>query len=214
MADTYADLTARIADEISRSDLTSQIALATLSAVAFYEKKRFYFNEMRSLTFSTVAAQEFYTSSDAAGIAQLTAIDSVRITISTNDVYGLEPIDYDYLDAISQSSTVDQGQPTNYAYFGRQFRLYPIPDDVWTIRVSGVKSLTALSSGTDSNAWTTVADAEALIRARAKFDLYSNVIRDDDEALKYKALEKEEYQALTGRNSGLQGSGYVMSTNF
>ena len=214
MADTLADLKTRIADEIARTDLTSQIASAITSAINYYEKKRFYFNEMRSLTFSTVAAQEFYSSTDATGIAQLTDIDRVRITISTSQVYDLEAENYDVLDATSQSTTSDQGQPIWYAYYARQFRLYPIPNAVYTVRISGVKSLTALSAGTDSNAWTTEADAEPLIRMRAKADLYANVIRDDDEALKFKALEKEEFAALRSRTTNLGASGKIMATTF
>lgn len=212
MTDTFGDIKTRIADEISRSDLTSQIQTAVLSAIEYYEKRRFYFNEMRSLTFSTVAGQEFYTSSDAAGIAQLTAIDSVRIT--TSDTYALEPEKYDVLDAISESTTTDYGEPTMYAYFGRQFRLYPIPSSAWTVRVSGVKSLTTLSASSDTNAWTTGADAEALIRMRAKGDLYANVIRDDDEATKFEILERKELAMLIGRTGSLSGTGYVTATQF
>src|SRR5262245_40398537 len=135
---TFAVLKAQIADDLSRSDLTSQIQTAVLDAITYYERKRFYFNESRSLTFNTVANQEFYTSSDAAAIPTMLEIDTAKISITSTDVYALNVVTNDELELVSQNSTIDAGQPSDIAYYNQTFRLYPIPQDVYAVRVSGV----------------------------------------------------------------------------
>lgn len=64
---TYLILQNRISNEVrnvstaASSDIQSEIQSAIKSAIAHYERERFYFSELRSETFSTVANQEFYT---------------------------------------------------------------------------------------------------------------------------------------------------------
>lgn len=212
MAGTYADMQTRIADEISRSDLTSQIALAIQTAIKFYERERFYFNESNGITFNTVLGQEEYTSSDNADIPNILNIDDVRITISSGNVYTLAPRNWDFLEDTSMSSLQDRGLPTTYAYYSRKMRLYPVPDNVYAIRITAVKALPALSAGTDANDWMT--EGEDLIRYKAKWELYTHTIRDFDMAKACADSEAMALQKLRGATASRGSSGYLMATNF
>src|SRR5689334_5061353 len=68
-----AALKARIARDLNRTDLTTQIADEISSAIAYYRSHRFEFNEIQA-TFSTVAFQDEYA------IASMGQPDTLRIT--------------------------------------------------------------------------------------------------------------------------------------
>ncbi len=209
MSGTYGDMQTRIADELARTDLTSQIQLAILSAIAHYERRRFYFNETTS-TFSTVANQEYYSSSNLADIATLVEIDSIRVTISSTR-YTLIPRDFAYLDAICTNASAT-GNPTDYCYYQEQIRLYPIPSTARTVTMAYIKRLATLSASGDSNAWTT--DAEELIRQRAKCDLFANVIRSPDEAMACRQYELIALDNLTAETVSRISTGHIRPTAF
>ena len=206
---TYGTMQDRIADELARTDLTSQIPKSILSAIAHYERQRFYFNETQ-FTFSTVANQEYYTSADSSQIPQLSQIDTVRITVNSS-TYTLLNRDFAYLEAVQTSSTYT-GDPTEYAYYAQQIRLYPIPSAVRTIQISGLQKFTALSATADTNAWMT--DAEELIRARAKYDLFMHVIRSPEEALLMREAERDSYLALVSDTTTRVSTGRFRPTSF
>lgn len=225
MTGTYGDLQARIADELIRSDLTSQIKIAILSAITTYQRERFYFNESRSSTFSTVAGQEFYTSADLAAIPNLINIDTVLFYQSPSYRYPLDVRTWDELELWSLNPNTVSGFPSDYAYYAQQLRLYPIPSGVYTVRLSGVQRLTPdpLSADSDTNAWMT--DGEELIRQRAKGDLLINTIRDPDYQAGQAQLammgesylchaEKSAYLAVRGQTTQLLSSGRVRATQF
>jgi hypothetical protein len=190
MANDYAQLQARIADEVMRSDLTSQIAYAIADAIRHYERRRFYFNQ-KVASFATVAGQEYYGASDLADIPSLVAIDDMKILIDTA-TYALTPMDFGTMDGLQTGAV--KADPLSYAYYAQQIRLYPMPSGVRTITMAYVCRLSTLSSGSDANAWTT--DAETLIRQRAKRMLNLDVVKDDAEAARAGQLEAEALAEL------------------
>lgn len=165
---TLAVMKARIADELNRSDLTSQIALAITSAIDNYKYTRFWFNE-GTATSSTAADTEYVSQP-----ATLLSVDSIAITISANDIYTLDPKSYAMLELL-QGASFSSGQPYYYAPYKEQYRLYPVPDAIYTLTWSGIIDDTAFSSDSDSNAWST--EAEELIRQRAKAIVRIDVIQ-------------------------------------
>ena len=209
---TYGDMLARIADELDRTDLSSQIQKAVLTAVAYYERKPFWFTES-SFTFSTVAGQELYTSSDAPAIATTPEIDRLN-----GNFFGLRtPLqkrDWEQIDNIS-TLTTSRAMPQDWAYRAYAIRLYPIPDRAYTITAYHVPRLTALSANSDSNAWTN--DAEALIRSRAKIDLMLNVIRGpemEQEVAALRGQEQDELSALFAETARRKATGMIIPTQF
>lgn len=209
---TYGTMQDRIADELDRADLTNQITRAIKSAIAYYERKPFWFNEQRTISFPTVDGQEFYGSSDDSDIPNLLRIDTLKIAETSTDKYDLERRPFEELDAYSQSNVNDEGKPVWYAYYAKQIRLYPIPDASYSIYGSGIIALADLSATTDTNAWMT--DGEALIRARAKWDLYTHVIKEVESAQLMKAAENEELRSLMAATSARKATGRILPTQF
>lgn len=210
---TFLDMITRIDDELDRGGaINAQIRKAIVTAVAFYARKKFYFTET-SFTFNTVVAQEYYGVADNAAIATSPSLDILNIDINAGR-FQLVKQSFDYVDSISYL-VGSLGQPMIWAYRAEQIRLYPIPSQVWTITAFDIPRLTALSSDSDSNAWTN--DAEALIRATAKIDLIQNVIRGTDmaeEILLLKDEQRRELAGLFGEGASRSAEGAMTPTDF
>lgn len=174
---TFGDMKSRIADELSRSDLTTQIGLEILTAISHYETERWSWSEQRA-TASTVTSTAF--------IALPTDFldeDSLMITINGSKD-PVRRVGYEYIDKIDSGDYT--GEPSVYAFYDGQIRLYPIPDRAYTITLSYLKAQTALSADADTNDWTN--EGEALIRARAKAAVRINYLND--------AAAKQEMMAV------------------
>jgi hypothetical protein len=210
---TYGDMQTRIADEIHRDDLTSQIQNAILSAVAFYAGQRFSGNEKRG-TITTISGTRFYatdTASPGTLPTDIAEIDSVVLTVSGRD-YQLERVAYDHLESIDAGATLTLGDPTVWAWYSGQLRLYPTPNAARTVTLSYQTILTALSSSSDSNFWTN--DGEALIRSRAKRSLAMHYTMDQVLSQAMGVAEQEELTALKRRADKLISSGRIRPTSF
>ena len=208
---TFGTMRDRIADELDRADMTSQIEREIKSAIAFYERKRFWFNEKR-IDFATVASREWYTSADDSDIPNLLTLDIAKIAINATTKNELELLPYAELEFVSDGGEADEGQPTGLAYFQKQIRLYPIPDASYSVVLSGIFALDSLSASADTNAWMT--DAEALIRQRTRRMIYSSVIRDPELAAEAGRLEVEELRTLIEATTLKKATGRVLPTQF
>jgi hypothetical protein len=210
MAD-YGTMQARIANELRRSDLTDEIRDAIQGAISHYEEERFWFNEDRSTTFSTVADQEFYTSADAANIPNISEFDTLRITVTSNWNYPLIKRTYQEIDAW-QSNANFTAYPTDYCRYDKSIRLYPIPNGAYTIRVSGTLLEATLSASADTNPWMT--DGERLIRAHAKWIVFTDQLRDPVQAQAMAGIESRVYAEYLSKTVNRVSSGRVRGTQF
>ena len=181
---TYGTMQTRIADELVRDDIASQIQNAILTAITMWEGTRLWFNEKR-YALSTVADQEYYdwsamvmaSDSSALGTGEsLLEVDSIRIENNGN-WFPLRPQTMDYFDEVQAPSAQYTGVPYDYTIFGNQLRLGPIPDAVYTLTISGLARLPTLSLDSDTTAWMT--EGEALIRNQAKIILAQDVLQDE-----------------------------------
>src|SRR5690242_5976513 len=125
MTGTYLDMQTRIGDEVQDSTgIPSNIKNAIQDAIKLYRGTRFYWNQ-KTITFSTVANQEYYSTSDNSDIPNLVEIDAA--VISNNGVKSeLVPVAFEEIDVSQSGQAISI--PRNYAYFNQQIRLYPIPD--------------------------------------------------------------------------------------
>ena len=210
---TLAILKSRIADELARDDLTTQIAYAISDAIAAYTDERFYFNESRSNTFATVANQEFYTSSDAAFIGTLNKIDYIACYVGDQpyQVLPMRPVD---MESFSTNGT-STGQPSWYVFYNKSLRFYPVPDAVYTVRVAAAVDVAApATDGEASNAW--MIYAERLIRSRAKLELALHVLKDLELAATMQQAVEEAFDQLKSRTNQLTqiGDGLVRAMEF
>jgi len=194
---TLAVLKSRIASEMERSDLTGAIANAISDAIEEYGKERFWFNESRNLTFSTVALQREYGAADASWIPNLVTVDALFVTIG-GQVRDLGKENPAILELFNDSST-PSGQPYAWAVLDSNIILYPTPDQAYTVRAVAHYRLDALTDDTQSNAWTT--EAERLIRRRAKQLLQMEVILDAEGAQMTEPLIGEALDSLRAETS-------------
>jgi len=210
---TLSTMKTRIADELARTDLTSQIGYAISDAISAYDTERWFFSENRDTTFSTVADQEFYTSSDAAGFSNLIAIDYVSLTVADTPYILLErpPAELEWASTNSTST----GQPSWFNWYNESLRLYPIPDGVWTGRVVGAFKPSAPATDDEtSNPWMTY--AERLIRSRAKLELAVHVLFDRELAADMSAASDEAWSQLKDHTNmqTQQGRGLITPMAF
>jgi hypothetical protein len=206
---TLATMKSRIADELARTDLTSQIADAINDAIAEHERERFWFNESRDKTLSTVAAQRIYTTADATWIPDIIEIDDLFVTVSGVN-YRLRKEDPSDLELLSDSPT--SGRPYAWAYLNKSIQLYPKPDQVYTVRAVAHVRLAALASDSDTNAWTT--EAERLIRATAKLFIATDVTYDQLVAQAADSAIQRQLAVLRAETSRRKTVGRVSPTQF
>jgi hypothetical protein len=198
-----ATLKSRIASDLHRSNLTAVIASAITDAIAEYQGRRFAFNQVRD-TFLTVAGQEFYAEgTDPDDIPDdIAELDAVTATINGRRCR-LDPWSFGEGETFS-TMTTSLGQPTRFAWYAQQIRLYPIPDGAYTVTLSYLQRIAAPASDATSNAWTT--EAEQLIRAAVKKSICRDYLRDQPgeaaaeraETQAFRRLKREALQLDTG----------------
>lgn len=190
---TLGELKTRIADEIVRSDLTTQISRAIDSAIAFYGRRRFRFN-VQDTALAVVAGTTAYT------LPTVREVDAIL----DGDGWPLVGRPAEWFDWDLTAT----GTPTDWAWRAGVLRLYPTPSAGASFVVRGLVTLPALTSDGQSNAWTT--DAEDLIRFRAKADLFANVIRENaEEVAVCRAQEQEAYRELLADAAKAGPSGLI-----
>lgn len=202
MADDYGSMQTRIADELARSDLTSQIKLAILTAIKYYEREPFYFNQTSVTVPSVANTQNYALPSDFSLMKRMT------LTVSTTSVFSVDPFPWEWIRQMTTMTTLI-GQPTKYGIFGQQFYVYPIPDlSTYTFTEYYWQKFPALSASGDTNAW--MVDGEELIRCRAKWDLLTNVIRDPEEAQVQYSVCKDALDNLSASSSRRISAGRIL----
>lgn len=209
--DTLTLLKADIANDISRSDLTTEIAAAISKAIEHYQTVRFYFNETRGETFSTVADQPRYSSADDAAIPTFVTLDGLVITVGGQNrpLSWIDPLEYEVLVDNSAST----GQPYSYTYYDQTIGLYPIPSDAYTVRMLGhIKKAAPATDGEANNVWMT--EAYDLIRARATKIICIRPIKDRQTASDMAQLEMEQLERLKVETSKRIATGCVKASDF
>jgi len=189
---TYGTMQDRIADEINRTDLTTQIQSAIKSAIQFYKTHRFNFNEGKSVR-NTADGDEFV------GLpSDYLEVDTLGITVSSR-YYQLMQRTHESLDKITWSDGSYKGFPIMYAIYEQNIRLYPIPDGTYELKMTYLRSLSDVSATGDTSSWFT--DGEELVRTHAKIDLLENIIRGPDAMNEAGSLRMRENEVLRNMRS-------------
>jgi hypothetical protein len=158
----------RIADELARADLTSQISDAIRSAINYYAGEHWFFNEVADFSFTTSSSLEIYPVPD----------DFERLVIMQTIIGGQRvPCDYQTYDTIRRWQTnLVFGQPTDFSIYNRDLVVYPIPNGPFVEVLSYIQTVSTLTSTACTNAFMTY--GEELIRNRARADIQVNFLRD------------------------------------
>jgi hypothetical protein len=196
-------LKTQIYTDLTRSDQTSAVANAISSAIDYYSNERWWFLEHRA-TASLSSSVAFYTVP-----TNMKFPDSLLITLSGSRT-PLSRVDYQEIDEHDDGKTF--GQPSEWAYYQDNIRMYPVPDGAYTMTLSYHRELTAMPSASSSNAWTGV--ARDLIRHRAVREVRQSVLRDYDGASAAGALERESYQFLRSLHDRRISTGRIKKTDW
>lgn len=202
---TLAIMKSRISDEIARSDLTSQIAYAIEDAIKAYQHKKFSFSNAR-FDFSTVIDQEFYTSADHANLAPdvLQKIEYIKLYIGDTP-RTLKAMTPERIESAASNGLLT-ADPSNYCWYTEQLRLWPIPYAVRTVRMGAkIRPAVPASDAETGNAWMT--EGERLIRCRAKFELYTHVIRNSQKAADMVPLVTDAFDQLREKDTDINIDG-------
>lgn len=183
-AATYGDMQTRIADELNRSDLTSQIKREIQSAIARYERHRFWFNEGADTASTTASTQRLAVPDD--GIEY----DALEITYSTVP-QELPRLAWPQFVRAGYLNTAVEGLPSAWSYFRNEIFFWPVPDTAYALTLYYVKQFSALSADDDTNDWMT--EGEELIRARARQAVRINYLQDAA------AIQEAQGMALSGQ---------------
>lgn len=210
---TLADLKAAIADDIddTAGEYASQIDAAISAAIRYCERYRFYFNETRDETFVTVDGREWYDAADNANIPTLVRIHALYRENANGERIDLIRAAPETLEW-SNDGTFPKGTPSEWTYFNRKIRLFPIPGaEVFTIRMQlGPYRLAPLVGPDDSNAWLT--EAYDMVKARAKYIVWKDTLKEP--VLGAEALNdfNDQFDALKGETSSRTGTGFITPT--
>lgn len=199
-ARTLGDLKTRIADELVRADLASQIALAITDAISEATTHRFWFMEARGLEIPVVTDTDTYVGDD---ISNLIEIDRL-VLITNGQRRTLRPMNDDDVDRLNDGGA-PSGEPYAYSRYGDQLRLYPTPRQNYTVHIDGITRGATLDADADSNIWTTT--GERYIRALAKRNVLADVIQDDDRAQTQDALASRYREELWAQTHHRTSSG-------
>ena len=200
---TYSELQTQIALELGRTDLTTPIQTAILSAIKHYQRRLSLFGQSTQ-SISTVAGTAEYSLA-----TDFLALDLVQLADS-NGTWTLDAELYDVLLALDTTGL--RSEPDRYGYRNYKLRLYPTPDAVYTITAYYWSALAAPTGASDSTGWTN--DLLDLIRHRAKVDLAANVLRDDQGAATYRAAEMDTLDGVVLQRDRALSLGSVVPTEF
>lgn len=204
---TLSDLKTRIITETNRDDLNDELAdalsLCIQQSIDFYKNQRFWFNELRTTSTLTSGSEYVDIPADFVYIDQLRIIiGGVRYAMTKNTMEEIE----------SLYSVPLTGQPTNWAEWVYQARVWPTPNIDYTLIWLGVKNVTPALDYTDGNStneW--LVSGYDLIDARARFLLYRDYFRDDQGMQIAKAAETEALSNLKAWSNRLIATGRVRS---
>lgn len=206
---TFLEIQTRIAGDLRRSNILTEIKRAINDAITEAAKTRFYFNEQHE-SFPTVIGQEYYSD------LGITEVDDMWYW--QNGVVGgfKQRV---YLKSQSEADdyrigNVTNGQLDTFSRYGGQFRLEPVPQLVMTVYVDGFGKMTPnpLVNDGDTNAWLT--EGELYITALAKRNLLRDVIRDYGEARVLEGIADGYKEQLEADTATRGATGTIRSTKF
>jgi hypothetical protein len=204
---------------------STDIQNAIQDAIKEHERQSFYFNEIRDARnfrtddsyrlvrddngnlitddggWATTAGMEFYPAGYHPSIGSMAMIRTMVAVISATR-YLLAPRTMQWM----ESRSVNPGwraMPTDWCWHAGGIRLYPIPDAVYPMIMTGIMRFAPLSVTGDTNPW--VVEAEELIRQAAKRRIYQDILRNTEQIQVCQQAEGRALSALkreTARRAG------------
>ncbi|CAF26571.1 hypothetical protein [Bartonella quintana] len=213
-AKTFSDMVALIQDEIddTTAEYSLQIRDSILTALRLCEREPFFFNKKREATFKTQSGKTWYGQEEGIFIQSEKNLEAVLLgtQAATQTQLFHKPIQ-----ALQQQygSPPLQGTPLFYTCLEQKIGLFPTPQDVETVHLFyfplrfGDEQLME-----EGNPW--LMHAFDLIKARAKYELYKNILKDPEyAAVSFKDFQ-EQLQALQFETSRRTDSAHILPMRF
>lgn len=203
----YGTMVSRIKDELKRSDLETQIKRAIITSLAFYKRHRFTWNHTRA-TLALTPNTEYYQLP-----SNFVEVDTLILQSGNSELDYLYERTHHWLDREKEWDGY-RSRPAVFAIQNYELRLYPTPDQTYTILMSyqfEQKSITYSATTTASNEWMT--QGEELVRLHAKIDVLENIIRGPESFQESQALrmrERDIYKQLKREYNRASSSGTIM----
>lgn len=209
---TLGGMKTEISNIIKRTGYTTFIANSISHAIETMQIERFFFNELLSATFSTVADQVYYDGDDDADIPLFNQFDAIHVTISNNN-YGLRRYrDVGHFEMLNDAN-VSSGQPTGFLYYNKQLGIYPPPDQVYTATLMGGYDVAApASDGEEDNVW--MVEGYQLVMNEALRWLYAVHIKNMDQSRVHEKETERHRNRLRSRTAKLKGNNRIVPTYF
>ena len=196
----FATLVSKVADDLDRNDLNTQIQQAINEAVYYYSAYSFRFNNTVEV-FQTINDVSQYTSAN--GLPDnIMHIKAAQLYSDEIYNYTLEPIEYtEMLNLTSDVDTV-AGMPSYWSWYNETFYIYPTPNQVLNISLSYKKTYPRMTQANDNNDFTN--NAPDLIRARAEQQLCATILKDMDGYQVYKTVADDLLKSYKKRFANSQ----------
>lgn len=166
---TLADLKTAIIADTNRDDLSTDFSAGLLrhiqAACEFYADTKFWFNSIIT-TATTMPGSNSVTIPATVRIVERVTIPAYNADLSEVILGNFDDYEVSAL-------------PGWYAYYNDTLRLYPTPDQAYTLNIYGVAQVAAPSLDADSSIWTN--QAKDLIAARTRITLYRDTEMGDSE---------------------------------
>ncbi len=208
---TRADIEAQIADDLARSDLSSQISDAVNTAIRSYRFERLGFNEAYRVTATLSVSTDSLAFTDVS--VRFRKIDRMRLIRTSGDYLDLYRRDYDWI--MSRQDVRIATLPLEYAVYNNTFHFDSLADQTYTLLLDGIKELGNASlsySAADASAWFN--EGRELIRHRAKREVYAHVLKDLELAAAAKGAETDALDTLKSEAGEQNSTGFIRPTEF
>lgn len=214
---TFLDVRTRIADQLARSDLDTQIDREIQLAIARYNRRVSWLHEVREVSLTSVAAQPWYSEVDVStgtGPQDVTGRTTVAVSEIQKINYMRDP-DYDDLRQVPYrefecffDTTGASGRPTYFTLYAGQIGIWPVPDAVTVYTLSAVVKPAIPSLATDESVW--FDQAQELIENAAAAAICRKFIQDGDRAQAFQVYETEAWNDLVREGNQKMSTGKLM----
>ncbi len=211
---TLLDVRNRVADQLARSDLNTQIDREIQLAIARYNRRATWLHEVRSFTLTSVIGQAWYASVDLStgtgpqDVTGRTAVDVADIQA----IHYIRDADYEDLRAMAYADfeklfdTVSGGsRATYYSLYAGQIGLWPEPSVVENFAISAMVKPVVPSSASDTSVW--FDQAQELIENAAASAICRKFIQDGERAAAFQAFEALAWEDLVAEGNKKMATG-------
>lgn len=215
---TFLDVRNRVADQLARSDLSTQIDREIQFAIIRYNRRVSWLHEVRAVTLTSVAAQAWYSTVDVSTGAGPQDVAG-RTAVPVSDIQAvryMRAADYEDLKQVHYAdferffdTTGSAGRTSYFTLYAGQIGLWPVPAGVETFTMSVVCKPVVPSSAADTSVWFN--QAQELIENAAASAICRKFLSDGERAQAFKVFEDAAWDELLAESNQKAATGRIRS---